>query len=124
MAAFEMYTENFWTGGDCSITSYLTFVSTLMTQENDVRELRTRGIVDGFSDKKTLDFFEGLYPHLTPGHAYFRTILAIHEYTQERRLWIAVYRFLYNNRKIIATVLPIIGVLVGIFKTLLSLKQH
>ncbi|XP_066342197.1 UPF0481 protein At3g47200-like [Miscanthus floridulus] len=116
MAALETYTENFMTGGDCSITSYLTFVSTLMNREQDVRELRARGIVDGFSDRQTLEFFEGL--------AYFRTILAIHEYTQERRLWTTVYRFLYNNRKIIATVLPIIGVLVGIFKTLLSLKQH
>ncbi|XP_066342201.1 UPF0481 protein At3g47200-like [Miscanthus floridulus] len=124
MAALETYTESATMGDDCSINSYLAFVSSLMNREQDVRELRARGIVDGFSDQHTLDFFEGLSQYLTPGHVYLRTMLDIQEYKKGRWLWIAVYRFLHSNWKTIATVLPVVSVLVGILKTLLSLKQH
>jgi hypothetical protein len=47
----------------------------------------------------------------------------LQEYRQERWLWIAVHRFLYNNIKTIATVFSIVGVLAGLFKTILSVKQ-
>jgi len=124
MAALETYTESVTIGDDCSINSYLAFVSTLMNREQDVRELRARGIVDGFSDQHTLDFFEGLSPYLTPGHAYLRTILDIQEYKQGRWLWIAVYRFLHSNRKTIATVLPVFSVLVGILHISLYLTDE
>ncbi|CAO2142612.1 unnamed protein product [Urochloa humidicola] len=124
MAAFEMYTEAVWTN-DCSINSYLAIVSLLITSKEDVRELRAKGIVQGFGgDQTTLDFFEGLSWYLCPGHAYVHTIVDLEDYKRKRWLWIAIYRFLYNNGRTILTVLSLVGVLVGIFKALFSLKQH
>ncbi|CAL4979046.1 unnamed protein product [Urochloa decumbens] len=123
MAAFEMYTESMWTD-DCSINSYLAVVSLLITRKEDVRELRTKGIVQGFSDQGTLDFFDGLSTYLCACHAYEQTIVDLEDYKRKRWLWIAVYRFLYSNARTIATVLSVVGVLVGIFKAIFSLKQH
>jgi prolipoprotein diacylglyceryltransferase len=97
-----------------------------MNQENDVRELRVKHIVHGFfGDEETLEFFKSLTPILyLDGQAYLRIIVDLEAYRQKRRAWIAVYSFLYNNAKTIATVLSIVGVLVGIFKALYSLKKH
>ncbi|CAN6183332.1 unnamed protein product [Urochloa humidicola] len=123
MAAFEMCTETSWTD-ECSVNSFLSVLSLLMNQKDDVRQLRVKRILDGLSDKQTLEFFKSLSPNLLVGYAYFEIIVGLEEYRHKRRLWIAIYRFLYNNATAIATVLSVLGVLVGIFKTLFSLKQH
>ncbi|KAL6908085.1 hypothetical protein ACP4OV_002255 [Aristida adscensionis] len=120
MVALEMHDVSDANG----VNSYLAILAQLMSQEDDVRELRARGIIRGlFADRQTLEFFSGLAPSLYVGDAYYRFIVDLAEYKHKRWLWIAVYRFFHNNAKIIATVLPIIGVLVGILKTLLSIKQ-
>ncbi|XP_066334490.1 UPF0481 protein At3g47200-like [Miscanthus floridulus] len=124
MAAFEMCSEASSTD-EYSVNSYLSVLSLLMNQENDVRELRVKHMVHGFfGDQQTLEFFKILTPILYPGQAYIRIIVDLETYRQKRRAWIAVYSFLYNNAKTIATVLSIVGVLVGIFKALYSLKKH
>jgi hypothetical protein len=125
MAAFEMCTEASSTD-EYAVNSYLSVLSLLMNQENDVRELRVKHIVHGFfGDEETLEFFKSLTPILyLDGQAYLRIIVDLEAYRQKRRAWIAVYSFLYNNAKTIATVLSIVGVLVGIFKALYSLKKH
>ncbi|KAL6653617.1 hypothetical protein ACP70R_008552 [Stipagrostis hirtigluma subsp. patula] len=121
MAAFEICRG----GNDCGmINSYLCTIAVLMNQEEDVRELRAKGIVHGFfSDQQILEFVSGLAPDLRPGEAYSLLMFKLAAYRYKKRVWIAIYRFFYNNAKTIATVLPIISVLVGIFKALLSLKQ-
>ncbi|KAG2556108.1 uncharacterized protein LOC120684519 [Panicum virgatum] len=123
MAAFEMWTETAWE--DCSVNSYLSVLSLLMHREEDVRELRVKRIVHGTSsDRQALEFFKDLAPGVSEGNAYWRLIGSLEEYRQKRWLWIAIYRFVYKNSKTIATVLSTVGVLVGIFKALLSLKQQ
>ncbi|TVU23795.1 hypothetical protein EJB05_26177, partial [Eragrostis curvula] len=123
MAAFEMCTETYL-DHDCSVNSYLSLLSQLMNREEDVRELRSKNILHGpSSDRHTLEFFNDLAPDLMEGQAYWRLIEVLAEYRQKRWAWIIIYRFLYNNTKTIVAVLSIIGVLLGIFKALYSLKQ-
>ncbi|CAN6373334.1 unnamed protein product [Urochloa humidicola] len=119
MAAFETSRP-----GSFEINSYLVVIKTLISRVEDVRELRVKGIVHGFSDQQNLEFFNSLAPHLLVDHAYDKVFEEIEVYKKRRWLRIALYKFLCNNAKTIATVLSIIGVLAGIFKTLLSLKQH
>ncbi|TVU23792.1 hypothetical protein EJB05_26174, partial [Eragrostis curvula] len=121
MAAFEMCTETYL-DHDCSVNSYLSVLSLLMNREEDVRELRVKRILHGrSSDRQILEFFNDLV--LVPGQAYARLIPGLAEYRQKRRVWIAIYRFLYKNAKTIVTILSITGLLVGIFKALYSLKH-
>ncbi|RLN29087.1 hypothetical protein C2845_PM05G01760 [Panicum miliaceum] len=118
MAALELYDR-----ADC-VNSYLTLLALMMKQEDDVRELRAKGIIHGFfADRQILELINALAPDLSPGQTYALLIMSLAEYRHKRRHWIAVYRFFCNNAKAIAAVLPIVGVLVGILKTLLSLKQ-
>jgi hypothetical protein len=64
MAAFEMCTEASSTD-EYAVNSYLSVLSLLMNQENDVRELRVKHIVHGFfGDEETLEFFKSLTPIL------------------------------------------------------------
>jgi len=48
----------------------------------------------------------------------------IEDYKLKRWMWIKVHAFVYNNYKMITAVLSIVGVLVGMFKALFSLKRH
>ncbi|KAL6654578.1 hypothetical protein ACP70R_008043 [Stipagrostis hirtigluma subsp. patula] len=122
MAAFEMWTETSWTD-DCSINSYLAVLSLLMSQEDDVGELRARRIIQGLSNHRALEFFDGLEPGLCPGRAYYRLIVGLAEYKHKRRMWISIYRFLYNNIRTILKVVSLVGVLVGIFTELDQLSE-
>jgi hypothetical protein len=64
MAAFEMCTEASSTD-EYAVNSYLSVLSLLMNQKNDVRELRVKHIVHGFfGDEETLEFFKSLTPIL------------------------------------------------------------
>ncbi|KAF8667140.1 hypothetical protein HU200_053327 [Digitaria exilis] len=123
MAAYEdsqgdTLADNFAVG------SYINAVSLLVNRPKDVQELRTKGIVvSAFSDERTLDFFKKLAPRIKVGDRYYEIFERLQEYRKERWLWIAVHKFLYNNFKSIVTVLTVTGVLAGLFKTILSLKQ-
>ncbi|KAL6653630.1 hypothetical protein ACP70R_008554 [Stipagrostis hirtigluma subsp. patula] len=119
MAAFEMWTEASWTD-DCSINSYLAVMSLLMSQEDDIGELRARRIIQGLSNHRALEFFDGLEPGLCPGRAYYRLIIGLAEYKHKRRVWIAIYRILYNHIRTIIKVVSVVGVLVGIFTDIMA----
>ncbi|RCV37137.1 hypothetical protein SETIT_8G039200v2 [Setaria italica] len=106
------------------VSSYVTLVSLLVNRPEDVQEMRAKGlIVSAFDDMETLGFFKALAPQLNVGYRYYEVFQRLQEYRQERWLWIAVHSFLYNNIKTIVTVFSIVGVLAGLFKTILSVKQ-
>ena len=108
-----------------AVSSYVCVLSCLVNREEDVKELRGKGIINStFSDMGTLVFFKGAAQDLRVGHRYYEVFQALHKYRQERWLWIAVHSFLYRNYKTIVTVLSIAGVLAGLFKTILSLRHH
>lgn len=126
MAAYEScQMQGVAVGADSfPVSSYVTLVSLLVNRPEDVQEMRAKGlVVSAFDDVHTLCFFKALAPNLNVGYRYYEVFERLLEYKQERWLWIAVHRFLYNNIRTIVTVFSIIGVLAGLFKTILSVKQ-
>ncbi|PWZ17340.1 UPF0481 protein [Zea mays] len=124
MAAYELCQPQGDATDSFPVSSYVTLVSLLVNRPEDVQEMRAKGlVVSVFDDAETLGFFKALAPHLSVGCRYYEVFQFLQEYRQERWLWIAVHRFLYNNIKTIATVFSIVGVLAGLFKTILSVKQ-
>ncbi|BAF28051.2 Os11g0278300 [Oryza sativa Japonica Group] len=112
-------------GDEDIVSSYVLLLAMLMNREEDVHELRAKGLVrGGFSDLETLEFFKNLVKQLFVGLDYFRILAELEAYRRKRRLLIPVHKFVYNNFKAIVTVFSVIGVLVGIFKALISIKQH
>ncbi|KAJ1264497.1 hypothetical protein BS78_08G005300 [Paspalum vaginatum] len=107
------------------ISSYISLLAMLIDKEEDVHELRAKYIVQSFfSNQQVLAFFKDLSRHLRLGQRYFLITEKIQQFKHQRRVRIALHRFLYNNYKIIFTLLSIASVLVGIFRSLMSLKQH
>jgi hypothetical protein len=107
------------------VSSYLSVLAMLMDGEQDVHELRRRGVLSShFSNTQMLAFFKGFGQHLRLGYNYFCIVGDIEEYMRRRPVRIAVHKFVYNNYKIIVAVLSIASVLVGIFKAIYSLKQQ
>ncbi|XBI43743.1 hypothetical protein VPH35_108475 [Triticum aestivum] len=79
----------------------------LMVQEEDVHMLWSKGFIRGeLSDKEILKFFNGFAQQMSPGLRYFKIL------------------FVSHNTKATTVLLSIIGVLLGIFKKIYSLKQH
>ncbi|KAF8685322.1 hypothetical protein HU200_044025 [Digitaria exilis] len=123
MAAYEaclgaMHPDNF------AVSSYISVVALLVNRDEDVQELRGRGIISSsLSDMDAMKFFKWAVPHLRVSHRYFEVFHGLQEYMHQRWLWIATHRFFFNNFKTIATVLSLIGVIAGLFKTIVSLKQ-
>ncbi|XP_062192463.1 UPF0481 protein At3g47200-like [Phragmites australis] len=125
MAALEASTSSSWESDGFLVSSYLSVLAMLMDRKEDVHELRERRVLHGtLSNKQVLGFFKDLGQHLRLGRQYFATLEQIDAYKRHRSLWIAAHKFVYNHFKVIATVLSITGVLIGIFKTLLSLKHR
>ncbi|EMS47491.1 hypothetical protein TRIUR3_27283 [Triticum urartu] len=107
------------------ISSYISLLAMLMDKEEDVYELRAKHLIRSFfSNHELLVFFKDLALHLRLDHRYFIITAKIEMFKDERPVRIAMHRFVYNNFKTIVAVLSIAGVVAGIFRTLMSLKQH
>ncbi|RCV30274.1 hypothetical protein SETIT_6G081300v2 [Setaria italica] len=101
------------------VSSYLSVLAMLMDSEEDVHQLRVRGVLcSNFSNNQTLAFFKELVQYLRLGYNYYAAMEEIDEYMRRRPVRIAVHRFIYNNYRTIVAVLSIASVLVGIFKAL------
>ncbi|CAD6252851.1 unnamed protein product [Miscanthus lutarioriparius] len=107
---------------DSAVCSYL-LLCMLMHREEDVHELRTKGIMRGgagLNNKKTFDFFTSLQS-LRIGRCYALVMVEIQNY-KNKRPWIKVYAFLYNNWKYIVAVGSAFGGFIGIITALMRLK--
>ncbi|KAG8046377.1 hypothetical protein GUJ93_ZPchr0008g13354 [Zizania palustris] len=125
MAALEECISEAWDAKCTIVSSYIAVLAMLMNREEDVHELRAKGLVCGkFSDRETLEFFKTLVKHVCLGPHYVRILAEIDAYKRNRWPLIAVHKFFHNNLKNIITVFTVVGVLVGVFKALLSIKQH
>ncbi|XP_066354820.1 uncharacterized protein [Miscanthus floridulus] len=126
MAALELCTTpNFLNAKaeDSAVCSYLLLLCMLMHREKDVHELRTKGILQGgagLKNKTTLDFFTSLQS-LRRGRCYANVMVKIQIY-RNKRPWIKVYAFLYNNWKYIVAVASAFGGFIGIITALMRLK--
>jgi len=108
-----------------AVSAYLVVLAMLMDREEDVHALRSKGLLQGeLTNKEILKFFKDLVKHISGGPLYTHLMEEIEHYKIKRWVWIKLYKFIYKNYKTIAALLSAIGVLAGIFKTLLSLKQH
>ena len=108
---------------DSAVCSYLLLLCMLMHREEDVHELRTKGILQGgagLNNKKTLDFFTSLQS-LRLGRCYGLVMVQIASYRMNRP-WIKLYAFCYRNRKTIAWAGSAIAGFIGIITTLIKLK--
>ncbi|CAO2200395.1 unnamed protein product [Urochloa humidicola] len=109
---------------DTAVRSYVLLIAMLMNREEDVHELRVKRILHGnFSDQRTLSFFKDLTELIFLPPEYTLILAQVEAYRRKYRMWILLHKFIYNNVKYIVTVFSIIGVLVGIFKALFSIKQ-
>jgi hypothetical protein len=108
-----------------AVSAYLVVLAMLMDREEDVHALRSKGLLQGeLTNKEILDFFKELVKHISGGPLYTHLLEEIEDYKIKRWAWIKLYKFIYKNYRTIAALLSVAGVLAGIFKTLLSLKQH
>jgi hypothetical protein len=125
MVALEICLQGTSLGDQLFVSSYVYLLAILMNREEDVHELRVRGILHGkSSNRHTLIFFKNLAQLISIPIQYSFLMAQLEAYKRKRWMWIPIHKFAYNNFKTIITVFPIIGVLVGILRTLLSIKQH
>ncbi|CAO1939903.1 unnamed protein product [Urochloa humidicola] len=130
MAALELSTTSNFRHAraeDSAVCSYLRLLAMLVNREEDVHQLRTKGILQGGSgltNKEALDFFTRLQSRLPHGQCYVHTMIQIENYRLKRRIRIKVYAFVYRNIKTIITVITVTAALTGIFGTLMSLKAR
>ncbi|XP_040382639.1 UPF0481 protein At3g47200-like [Oryza brachyantha] len=124
MAALEAAGGNAVNGS--AVSSYLSVLAMLMDREEDVQQLRGRRVVlSTFSNTQTLEFFKRIGQHLSFHGRYFAVLEQIEAYRWNRPVMIFLNKLLYNGFKTmtIASLASIVGVLVGIFKTLYD-KQN
>jgi hypothetical protein len=109
---------------DSAVCSYLLLFCMLMHREEDVHELRKKGILKGagLTNKKALQFFTSL-ESLRKGRSYARVMVAIEDYRMKRRWWLKLYTFWYRNQKTIGWAASAIGGFIGIIVTLMKLKE-
>jgi hypothetical protein len=125
MMALEICSASTGMDGEDTVCSYVSLLAMLMSREEDVHELRVKRILHGdFSNQRTLVFFKNLVDLIPIPFQHSYLLDNLEAYRRKRWMWIPIHKFIYNNLKTIVTVFSIIGVLVGIFKTLMSIKQH
>ncbi|KAJ1273915.1 hypothetical protein BS78_05G021800 [Paspalum vaginatum] len=134
MVAFELCTASrFGDGHDrTAVCSYLALLAMLMVREEDVRTLRSKGLLHGHqSDNQVLTFFKTVAMHLPDTVSRFAIVMEnIDEYRCRRRVWISLYKWLYNHYASILQVASILkvaallGTLITIYTAVRSLHKQ
>lgn len=128
MAALELCTVKSFTKAaveDSAVCSYILLLANMVYREEDVTELRARGLLQGgrgLTNAEALRFFTS-FKGMRLGPCYSRVMRDIEIYKENRRMQTKLYVFFYKNKKIITTVITGIGVLVSIIAALLSVKK-
>ncbi|XP_020085753.1 UPF0481 protein At3g47200-like [Ananas comosus] len=118
MVAFEWCTVD---ESDYGVGSYLSLLALLMSGEEDVKELRSKMIMRSLlSDRRTLDFFESLSPHLLPGDSYTHVLVCLNDYYRKRRVRVLVHKFIYKNFKFILAATSAVIFFVTILQTIFT----
>ncbi|CAD6255451.1 unnamed protein product [Miscanthus lutarioriparius] len=129
MAAFELCTiESFGAKSardeDSAVCSYVMLLANLVYREEDVQELRERGLLQrgGLTNSEALAFFTSVQG-LRFGPCYTRIMKQIKNYRDNSRMKTKLHAFVYYHKKTIAAVVTGIGAVGGIIGTLLSIKK-
>ncbi|KAJ1255018.1 hypothetical protein BS78_K297800 [Paspalum vaginatum] len=106
-----------------AVCSYLQLLAMLVHREEDVQELRAKGILrggGGLTNEQALCFFTSLQGQ-RHGKLYRQIMRDIEGYKKSRRMQTKLYSFLYNNRKTIAAGATGISVVGGIIGAIMSI---
>ncbi|KAJ1277062.1 hypothetical protein BS78_05G265200 [Paspalum vaginatum] len=128
MAALELCTVRSFKNDpvqDSAVCSYLQLLALLVHKEDDVHELRAKGVLQGgggLTNQQVLGFFNSLQGQRR-GKLYRQIMRDIEAYKAGRWPWTMFYAFLYRNWAVIAGVVSAIGVVGGIIVTLLSIRK-
>ncbi|RLM86447.1 hypothetical protein C2845_PM04G15450 [Panicum miliaceum] len=127
MAALELCTIESFSAADedSAVCSYLLLLAMLAYREEDVHELRARGLLQGgggLTNQEALAFFTSLLG-LRLGSRYTGVMRQIESYKETRLTETRLHAFLYNHWKTIAAVGSAVAGVAGIIGTLASLKM-
>ena len=127
MAALELRTTTDFFSvkeEDSAVCSYLRLLCMMVHREEDVQELRAKGILQGagLTNNETLDFFIR-FQGLPYGLCYARVFYGIDTYRVNRWISIMVHTFVYRNNKTILTTFSVLSVVASILGTLKSLLK-
>ncbi|KAJ1277018.1 hypothetical protein BS78_05G261900 [Paspalum vaginatum] len=130
MAAHELCTVESFSSKDCgtedsAVCSYLLLLSMLVSREEDVQELRLKGLLHGgggLTNKEVLDFFSSVRS-IRLGKRYTHILKLIENYKEDSPVWTKLHAFWYNNKTAIGAFGAAIGTAAGVIGTLVSIKQ-
>ncbi|SPT19648.1 unnamed protein product [Triticum aestivum] len=109
-----------------AVCSYLCLLGMVTDSEEDVQQLRKKGILlggAGLSNKDALELLNRVENRLRSGTHYLRTMVLIENYRKERPRRIKFHKFHYNYRKAIILTLSGIAGLASFLGALKSLNK-
>ncbi|CAL4980648.1 unnamed protein product [Urochloa decumbens] len=109
---------------DSAVCSYFRLLSVLVQREEDVHELRVRGVLQGgggLTNEEALRFLTSSQD-MRLGLSYRRIMGQIESYKEKRPMKTKLHAFYYNHKKTIAAVVSGIVSVGGIIGTILSKK--
>ncbi|PVH35116.1 hypothetical protein PAHAL_7G108400 [Panicum hallii] len=97
------------------VSSYLAILGSLIRAERDVEELRSRRILfSTMSDRRTVEFFEGILDPVPRQELYLKTLEGIVQLRTRRSTRSGIHAVIYRNRRIILALAPLLSLLVAI----------
>ncbi|CAL4982642.1 unnamed protein product [Urochloa decumbens] len=128
MAALELCTVKSFSrakyASDSAVCSYLLLLAMLVHREEDVHELRVRGLLvggGGLTNAEALRFLSS-FQGLRWGQHYNYIMETIDSYRARRRTRTKMHAFFYNHWKTITAVIGVVSTVAGIIGTLASIK--